>query len=68
MICGHIHTRRCTTIFGLRYINCGDWVESCTAVIEHRDGRFEIIDWSRVGPDVEPAPADKAADGVQAAA
>jgi hypothetical protein len=54
--------------FGLRYINCGDWVESCTAVIEHRDGRFEIVDWSRVGHDAEPAPADEAADGVQTAA
>jgi UDP-2,3-diacylglucosamine pyrophosphatase LpxH len=32
--------------YGIRYINCGDWVESCTAVAEHHDGRFEIIDWS----------------------
>src|SRR5262249_3109141 len=31
--------------FGLSYINCGDWVESCTAVVEHFDGRFEIIRW-----------------------
>jgi hypothetical protein len=37
-------------------------------VIEHRDGRLEIVDWSRVGHDAEPAPADEAADGVQAAA
>ena len=32
--------------FGLRYLNCGDWVESCTAVAEHHDGRFEIITWT----------------------
>ncbi|MDP2734076.1 MAG: UDP-2,3-diacylglucosamine diphosphatase, partial [Hoeflea sp.] len=32
---------------GIRYINTGDWVESCTAVVEHSDGRIEIIDWSR---------------------
>ncbi len=32
---------------GCRYINCGDWVESCTAVVEHFDGRFEIIRWTR---------------------
>jgi len=33
---------------GLRYINCGDWVESCTAVVEHFNGQFEIVRW--VGP------------------
>jgi hypothetical protein len=38
----------------LTYVNCGDWVESCTAVVEHFDGRLEIIDW------VNPAPARKA--------
>ena len=27
-------------------MNCGDWVESCTALVEHIDGRFEIIDWT----------------------
>ena len=31
--------------FGLSYINCGDWVESCTAVVEHFDGQFEIVRW-----------------------
>jgi hypothetical protein len=30
------------------YINDGDWVESCTAAVEHFDGRFEIIEWARV--------------------
>jgi len=68
VICGHIHTAAMHDDFGLRYINCGDWVESCTAVVEHRDGRFEIIDWSRVGHDIEPAPAEEIADGVQQAA
>ena len=59
VICGHIHTAAMHDDFGLRYINCGDWVESCTAVAEHRDGRFEIIDWSRAGHDIEPAPAEE---------
>jgi hypothetical protein len=27
-------------------MNCGDWVESCTALVEHEDGRFEIIEWT----------------------
>ena len=30
----------------MRYINCGDWVESCTAIAEHADGQFEIITWA----------------------
>ena len=32
--------------FGIAYYNCGDWVESCTALVEHHDGRFEIIRWT----------------------
>ena len=31
---------------GVRYVNTGDWVESCTAVVEHHDGRLEIIRWT----------------------
>ena len=46
VICGHIHHAVMHDDFGLRYINCGDWVESCTAVAEHADGRFEIITWA----------------------
>ena len=47
VICGHIHKAEMRDIDGIRYINDGDWVESCTAVVEHTDGRFEILDWSR---------------------
>jgi UDP-2,3-diacylglucosamine pyrophosphatase LpxH len=47
VICGHIHHAAIHDDFGLRYINCGDWVESCTAIGEHCDGRFEIITWTR---------------------
>ena len=46
VICGHIHHAVIHDRFGVRYINCGDWMESCTAVVEHEDGRFEIIAWS----------------------
>ena len=45
VICGHIHHAVIREDFGLSYINCGDWVESCTAVVEHFDGRFEIVRW-----------------------
>jgi UDP-2,3-diacylglucosamine pyrophosphatase LpxH len=47
VICGHIHHAVIRQRGGLTYVNCGDWVESCTAVVEHFDGRFEIIDWAK---------------------
>ena len=46
VICGHIHHAAIHDKFGVRYINCGDWVESCTAIAEHEDGRMEIITWT----------------------
>jgi UDP-2,3-diacylglucosamine pyrophosphatase LpxH len=45
IICGHIHHAAIHDNFGIRYVNCGDWVESCTAIAEHHDGRLEIIRW-----------------------
>lgn len=45
VICGHIHSAAQRDFDGLIYINTGDWVESCTAVVEHEDGRMEIIHW-----------------------
>jgi UDP-2,3-diacylglucosamine pyrophosphatase LpxH len=45
VICGHIHHAAMRMFGGVQYINCGDWVESCSAVVEHPDGRFEIINW-----------------------
>jgi UDP-2,3-diacylglucosamine pyrophosphatase LpxH len=44
VICGHIH-HAAIRDGEVRYVNCGDWVESCTAVAEHQDGRLEIIKW-----------------------
>ena len=45
VICGHIHTPAIKSIDGVTYINCGDWVDSCTAVVEHEDGRMELVRW-----------------------
>lgn len=45
VICGHIHAASQKTIDGLHYLNCGDWVDSCTAIIEHHDGRMELVAW-----------------------
>ena len=51
IICGHIHYANIRDIDGITYMNCGDWVESCTALVEHHNGRFEIIKWREyVGP------------------
>jgi len=45
IICGHIHCAASRTIDGLYYGNGGDWVASCTALVEHADGRFELLSW-----------------------
>ncbi len=46
VICGHIHTPEISMIDGIHYCNDGDWVESCSALVEHQDGRFELIHWA----------------------
>jgi len=46
VICGHIHTPDNRLIEDIHYLNDGDWVESCTALVEHFDGSWEIIKWS----------------------
>jgi UDP-2,3-diacylglucosamine pyrophosphatase LpxH len=43
VICGHIHHAIQRDLDGITYVNTGDWVESCTAVVEHFDGRLEIL-------------------------
>ena len=46
-ICGHTHSAEIKDIDGLFIANCGDFVESCTALVEHIDGSFEIISQHR---------------------
>jgi UDP-2,3-diacylglucosamine pyrophosphatase LpxH len=48
VICGHIHKAEIRQIAGVTYMNDGDWVESCTALVEHFDGRFEILEWAKL--------------------
>ena len=48
IICGHIHTAEIKNIDGIIYMNDGDWVESCTALVEHHDGRWEIVTWTEL--------------------
>lgn len=47
VICGHIHSAAIRDMDGISYVNTGDWVESCTAVVELGDGRLALIDWER---------------------
>jgi UDP-2,3-diacylglucosamine pyrophosphatase LpxH len=61
VICGHIHHAEMRDIGGVLYMNNGDWVESCTALAEHADGRFELLDWAAEqrlsSPSQPPLPA-----------
>lgn len=60
VICGHIHHPQLLGDQAIAYVNTGDWVESCTAVVEHHDGRLEVIHWpdrAAAVPDAEAAVA-----------
>ena len=46
VVCGHIHQAEMRMVDGVQYLNGGDWVESCTALVEHADGRLEVVDWA----------------------
>jgi UDP-2,3-diacylglucosamine pyrophosphatase LpxH len=48
VVCGHIHHAEMREVGGVLYLNDGDWVESCTALVEHEDGRLELIDWAAI--------------------
>ena len=63
VVCGHIHHAEMRDIDGVLYANDGDWVESLTALVEHADGRLEIIDWTawQLGRALVPTPEPVAA-------
>ncbi len=54
VVCGHIHRAELREIAAdgrtVLYANCGDWVESCTALVEHADGTLEIVRWTDASP------------------
>ncbi|WP_051231055.1 UDP-2,3-diacylglucosamine diphosphatase [Kaistia adipata] len=50
VVCGHIHHAAIRDDRDIRYINTGDWVESCTAIVEHHDGRIEMVRWADLAP------------------
>lgn len=45
IVCGHIHHAQIRDIDDIVYYNCGDWVESCTALVEDFDGTIRIVEW-----------------------
>ncbi len=47
VVCGHIHHAQIRDVGGTLYLNDGDWVESCTALVEDFDGNLSIVDWAR---------------------
>ncbi len=49
VVCGHIHRPEMRTIDGTLYANDGDWVESLSALVEHQDGRLELVHWHPMG-------------------
>jgi UDP-2,3-diacylglucosamine pyrophosphatase LpxH len=53
VICGHIHHAEIKIIDDIVYMNDGDWVESCTALVEHHDGRWEIVTWTKENDNVD---------------
>ncbi|MEM9269299.1 MAG: UDP-2,3-diacylglucosamine diphosphatase [Pseudomonadota bacterium] len=66
VICGHIHSAALHPLGDVQYVNTGDWVESCTAIIEHEDGSLHLIDWAserrkrrRAKPVGQSSPSEK---------
>ena len=58
VICGHIHHASDRTFGGIHYLNCGDWVESCTAIVETAEGELSIVHWPEPpAHTVDPRPA-----------
>jgi UDP-2,3-diacylglucosamine pyrophosphatase LpxH len=55
IVCGHIHHAADRIFEGVHYLNCGDWVESCTAIIEAHDGRLRVVRWGERALDAESA-------------
>ncbi|AUW59177.1 UDP-2,3-diacylglucosamine hydrolase [Sphingobium sp. SCG-1] len=63
VVCGHIHNAEIREIAGVEYYNDGDWVEGCTALVEHMDGRMEVLHWA---DEIAAREAAKAAADIEA--
>lgn len=72
VVCGHIHRAEITDLDGLLYCNDGDWVESCTTLVEDLNGRLALWNWveerERLNPTLVPQAAVEQAAAVERAA
>jgi UDP-2,3-diacylglucosamine pyrophosphatase LpxH len=59
VVCGHIHVAAMRTVDGILYLNDGDWVDSCSALVEHGDGRLEIVRWRAGDAERRDAPTER---------
>lgn len=67
VLCGHIHTAAVRKIGAVDYFNTGDWVESCTAIVEHFDGRMELLRCEATpAPQLQSAKKEDAAELIPA--
>ncbi len=57
VICGHIHHAEIKDMGGFLYLNTGDFVETCSAIVEHNNGRLELIRWQKRDPVPDLSPA-----------
>ncbi|SFI22398.1 UDP-2,3-diacylglucosamine diphosphatase [Nitrosomonas sp. Nm34] len=62
VICGHIHHPEIRDINGITYCNDGDWVESLSALVEHFDGRIELVHWPQCQRELENQSSASAED------
>lgn len=70
IVCGHIHHANLRECDGVTYANSGDWVEGCSALVEHVDGTLDVLEWggSRATDGLAPADAPTGADTDEAVA
>jgi UDP-2,3-diacylglucosamine pyrophosphatase LpxH len=69
VICGHIHHPTIREINGINYVNTGDFVESCSLVVEHFDGHLEILRWAKPQmPAAVAVPSESVGEPVEAEA
>ncbi len=50
IVCGHIHVPACSDDNGVLYLNCGDWVDSCSALAESHSGELQLLHWAKLQP------------------
>jgi UDP-2,3-diacylglucosamine pyrophosphatase LpxH len=67
VMCGHIHTAADKMIGDIHYLNSGDWVESLTAIVEHFDGRYELVDFASFVRAFPPQADDSANESIESA-